>query len=296
MSEDTEAMAELGITPEQVAETKAAEQVEQKTEPEKQQETEGPSEQEQPKAKPEGWDLVDFNKLPEEVRPEFEARFNRLYREVKTGQAVTAQMARDNAALMEAVRKIQSQEAEKGFRSDIDTTKKQIKEAYENGDFDKAADLTVYLTKKQAEAVRPKPEPVKKAEVDTGLTPRQEAVMVEWAVETKPDGTPKRPWAMPGHPKHKATIDMTATVLTDPRYEHLSLNDKLALVDRTMNGEKPKAPTVLSGDGNMRSDRKKETELSPEQKAVARKMFRHLKDADAFAAYQDGMKSAGVYQ
>ena len=285
MSEELE---ELGITEEQVVETKAKE-VEEPPKPESE-------EPPKPEAKkPEGYELVDFEKIPEEIRKVVEPRFHRLYGQMKRDTQLVAQMAKDNAALMDAVRKLQKTHSDEGFRADIETTKTQIQKAMEEGDYAKMADLTVYLTKRQAEAKAPverKAEP----KPDSFFNPREEAVLVEWSQETNPDGTPKRPWSRPGHPKHAEALSLMAGVFEDPQHEGTSMFEKLAIVDRALNPSKPASAPVLSGDGNMRTDKKKEPELTREQKAVARRMFSNLSADEAYKEYKDGMRSTGVYQ
>lgn len=239
------------------------------------------------KPRPEGWETVDFKADPPE---KVEARFKRIYGQLKHREDVEKQLIKDNRALMERLSKIEKAKEDETRNASLADVEKRIAKANEEGNYDEAAKLTRFLAREEAAAVRPKETP-KPKEQPAGVHP--DAFVAEaWSSETDDSGKPVRPWARTGHPQNADAMELMAAVFEDPRYADKPVMTQLREMERRFKAKfaKPTASSVLDGSGDNRPGADKVVDLSNEQKAVARALFDHLKPADAYKAYQEGMK------
>lgn len=140
--------------------------------------------------------------------------------------------------------------------------KADIQQAAQAGEYDKLATLTDRLTKlnsqdrgsaKPQETAAAKPTEqqadTSPRDISEALTAEQEAQLRVWASETDDQGTLRRPWMQPGHPKHNAAMLTIQAVLQDPDHKERSALEIMAETDRRMGVRQTRqvaAPAVLS--------------------------------------------------
>lgn len=249
-----------------------------------------------------GYEQVDFkNDPPEKV----EARFGRIYRQLKVqddklnqSDAALRQMAEDNHALMQRLSKQERAQTEAQTNAEIGNIQAQITAAAENGQYDEVARLTTYLTTKSADLAvsraAPEPEPEAAPEPAPAIDPAAQREVNLWANETGDDGQYLRPWAVDGHPQQQEALSIGRQIFADPEWADRSLVSRLGEIERRMTPEKPKSKPspapVLSGEGDIRQPAPKpETTLSADQKRVAEMMFSSMPAKDAHRQYAEGM-------
>lgn len=263
MSEDQEPTVEQFIdeqTPPEsgVSDSQAEETAEQTTE--------------QPENKPKGWDRVDFENDDRQV---IEQRFHRLYGQVKQNDEINRQLIADNKKLMERFSKLEQAERDKETNSRFEAIRKGIEEATEVGDGSKVAALTDELVELRTKKPEPEPEPVDEPAMDQATFQTLSA----WSTERGADGQPKRPWLREPATAHKVAA-ATQQVLTDPRFSHLNMLEKLNLLDQQF---APKRQQVLSSGDRPAKETGKT--LTPAQKTVAHRMFPEETKAQAEKLY-----------
>lgn len=234
--------------------------------------------------KTDGTEKVDFSKLPEEVRGEFEARFNRLYGHMKQNERVVSDLAKQ---LRERDEKLAAQQQSQADAEKLAQLKAAKKAAYEAGDIDKVMALDEQILEVKIPKPEAKPEP-KEPERPDWLTPELEMEIRAWGNETDDSGQLVRPWFSQGHPKYARAASIAMGVLEDPEFQGAAPKEILAEIDRLMGVKekaRPPAGAVLPTNTNARASAPKAKGLSEDQKYVARKMYPDLPIAKAYERY-----------
>lgn len=234
---------------------------------EEQQEQEATQETQETSEVKEGKEFTDF------TDPKAEARFKRVYGHMKQNERVISEMGDDNKALLSRLEKMEFAQKDKAEAEHLKALSDQKKEALENQDHDKVVSIDEQIIdlKTQPKEV-PKVEE-KKPEIDPWFTPERQDHFARWSHETNGDGTFKRPYAHPDHPKHLRALEIGAAVASDPDFKDSELGDILEEVERLMAPRAKAVRTeaaVLDGDGAPRTT--KTTSLTRDQKAIAAAM------------------------
>lgn len=221
-----------------------------------------------------GFDPVDLSGVEDDdLRGQIQARINNLYGQVKTGEKVTAQMAQDHKRLVTKVENLETAHESERHQAEVDSLKQQKVEAMDAGDHERVVDIDERLTELKAPKAPPQEPPRAEPREETGLSSEQARAVEAWAAETDEQGNLKRPWTQTNHPRQQAGAAAVLSAIQDPSNGG-DMNKALQAADRAMGvtaPEKKAAPVLKSGDG-IRPEAKKRTELSNEQKMVARKM------------------------
>ena len=210
-----------------------------------------------------------------EMDPQTEARFKRIYANMKQYERVTKEMGEQNRALLDKVNGLEQGKVDETLRA----LRAQKQEALDNMDSARVAEIDEAMVDlKLAVKEEPAQAPQEQAN-DMGLTPQQEARLVSWATETNGDGEQIRPWAMPGHPYYGKLTNVAAAAMQDPNLAHYAAEgnmepilkevDKLMGLDQSKPGKRA-APTALSGKSDAQPPRPKGNgKLSADQKIIA---------------------------
>lgn len=215
--------------------------------------------------------------------PATERRFKHVWKRFRGEERVSTQLAADNKALLERLETVEQNVAQTGANSATAELRSQKIQAFENGEWDRAAqideqmlDIKVAAASSNGVAANGSSK-VHETPADPGGLSSEDRTYVEhWQREKNDDGSQKRPWADPGHAYHARALRAITTISQDPEFEGAPLEDILVEADLMMGvtkGMRPAAGAVLSNDGNAGGGRGKKTPaLSAEQKAVAAKM------------------------
>lgn len=261
--------------------------------------------QEQPRKAPlgkpgEGQDRVDFRTAsPEEI----EARFNRMYRQVKAtdeNQRVQGQVLEKilkDKQVLEA--KLRDQEG----KDAIQTVRERIKTARDNGNVDEEdryRDQLVTLTTELEVAKRLPATPVAEAPMPQRqpasdpygtLSPSDVAEITRWGDAEDTNGNLLRPWTKEGNRRTGLATTLLAQVLAQTASEPMTMAEKLALVDDQMGTQLPATrrtgSPVMGGNLTAQAQAGKPS-ITPKQAQVAERLFPHLSKKDAHRAYYDG--------
>ena len=255
-----------------------------KAEPEKAEATEGDGEGD-------GKQFIDFKSLP----PQVEARFRRIYGNMKEYERSLQESAKVNRALVERLEKLESGD----FDRQMSSLQQRQKEAFENGDFEQAQKINDELIDyKMAAKERARQKPTQAAEPKFddggGLTQEQEGLLAAWASETDASGNLVRPWANPKHAQHQRAMSAIQSAALDPDLFNPETGEGFEKVLEAVDGKMgrrapstPAAPAVLSGNGDARpKDAPKQVRLTAEQQRVAENMgYTHKQYADLIQKY-----------
>ena len=272
-----------------------AEETEAETEVETEETPAAPSEaldppKEEAKSPPEGisedeWDNdVDFS-------PKQQARFNRLYRQVKEGDTITKQLASDNVVLLDKIDELNRNVTLSRGEDRMATLRQQIVQASEEGDTAKVLDLTDEIADIKGESNAAPEKPAKSTIPESKPEPTEaenEAVMA-WAFERDTQGNYLRPWSHPGHPDYEKT-----TALFDKAQEGGGTIDYVLLYVGSQMTPRSRA-AVLDPQRNHRP-RTEKTTLTAEEKTVAHRMYAAagISPKDAEARYAKSKKELGI--
>ncbi len=256
--------------------------------------TDEPTVEDETKPAPKGlptdekWDRVEMDE-------ETQKRFNRLYGEMKRGNAKVEEatrrmntMATDQVMLVERIEGLTAQTEDRNVKIDVDSLMAKQKEAVENGDVEAVQEITTQIAelRKPAPVERSKPEPTDDQPV---LSKTEEVRLIQWAQETNGDGDLIRPWADAGHPSHKKAMKMAEAALIDVD----DIDTALAEVDRLMDVPTVtrKAAPVLSGNDDLPAPKEKGAKLSQDQRAISHAMFDKLTPAEAEKKYAKALEA-----
>lgn len=217
-----------------------------------------------------------------ELSPEQEARFKRIYANMKENERdknqlknMMEQMAKDNRALYDKLKEIEKGQTEQNTESAVAELKKRKVKALEEENHAEVTEIDDQITKLR----QPMPEPVEEPappNPSEGLTQEEHGRLLSWSAEVEEDGyTPKRPWTNPGHPLNATAAHIGMSVFEDPTWKG-DFEAGLKEVDRRMQEYvvKPSrpAPSVLSGGNTEQPKPEKGAKLNNDQKAIAKAM------------------------
>lgn len=264
--------------------------------------------------KPAGYHPVD----PREATPEqVQERLDYLYRQAKQTKRMEREMgklekiAADQSRLIEelssGMNTVVGHLQEKQITESESQLKDQMKAALDSGDtkayvdaqdklFDvkarKASAPQKTETQKQAYGgERLSPKQAVDHSLDNGDLTSQDATYIKsWMDEKDERGRQYRPWVSENDPEYEAAVSETKSVFTNPRFANLSMDQKLAEVDRRMGFTKPSAgQTVMGGNLTTRAKTSKVT-LTPKQQEIAVKTryggSKAKSDAEHIEAYR----------
>jgi len=212
------------------------------------------------KPKKAGYDRIDFaTAKPEEIQ----ARFDRVYGQVKAQDKKMQQYARDMQLaaahiqqLNEAVNALNGQNSMSQYENAEATLVARLKEASERGDdnaqallFKQLADLTAEKKLKEVMIQAQKNQPrqpqnpanaqayanqaYQNGELDVG----ERDYVVSWQSETDESGQPLRPWAFSTDPRHHRALGYAKQIFADPEFQSYTIEEKMAELDRLMNAK-----------------------------------------------------------
>ena len=246
---------------------------------EQEQEEEQEEQEEEEKEEKQGTDFV-------ELTPEQEARFNRIYGNMKQYERVNAQLLRDQKVLLQKTERLQEKVdgvVQDSTEQRLASLRAEKTAAYEAGEIDRVVDIDEQIA--QAREVKtPEPEPEPEPE---GL-PAHIAVAIEhWSSEIGENGLDYiRPWAHPGHPKFNEVARIGQQVMDDPSFA--STQDVLDEIDKRMLATLPKkerTSPVLPGDLIASPKKSTPTKLSVDQKDAAHRLYDKMTPKEAEARY-----------
>lgn len=256
-------------------------------------------------AKPEGWDIVDFNKIQDpELRSQVEARFNRLYGQVKTAERQWETVRQYQERLeqqLEELKAGQSQVLQNEEEKAINELKTRFVDEYNKGNHDEVIKILGQLNEKDLER-RMKEQKVAAPAPATEAQPIQipEAAKLEmqrWALD--------KPYAQRGSPLFQHTINAMNHYLKEGAKLGKDLPWLLATTEQYMNGvmekmngspankasEAPKiVGQVLGQQQGVVNNKSSSPSLTEEEKVIARKLFNRLPPNEAYAKYSKGKK------
>lgn len=247
-----------------------------------------------PKPRPTGHEIVD---IPPELRP----RFNHIYKQMKASDenqkmqgAVLEKLLKDKAAL-------EAQLKEKDSKDAIQSVRDKLKAARDNGEVeteDRLRDQLITLTTEMEVGKRlpPPPAAAPRPAVPTDpfntLSRTDEAEITRWATAEDNNGNLVRPWASRNdNTRAPLAAQMLKQVLADPETSDMTMAEKLALVDEQMGtqlpaGRRNQSPVMGANLRQTAGDAK--PKITPDQARIAKKLFPHLKEQEAYRAYLDG--------
>ena len=225
-----------------------------------------------------------------EFTPAQQKRFNRLYAQVKQQEAIQNQLAEDNRKLVERLSQMETRTLEKESKTTLDSLKAARREAISTGDAERLEQIEDKIEeyKTAVQKAKDEIETTKKVEQEP-LSTQLVSRIQEWAQETDDSGTVMRPFVHPNHPDHERFKLVTEFVLRDPSMSDKDEDEYFLAVDKALENfgmlkpktqakPKPTIASVLSSDTGGAG--KSGTKLSPEQRKIARNMFRSSKDPE----------------
>lgn len=225
----------------------------------------GPEEKPQINTRPEGYDLVD----PKTATPEqVEKRINYLYKQYKTSNDEAKEfkkVADEQFKLIEELQKgvgaVVDHLQNKTFTETEAQVKIQLKTAYESGDVnaiteasDKLAEIKARKIVAEMNKPKTKPQEQKPAqqeqEFDENAYYPGREVIEAWQAERDESGQFIRPWAFAKteNDQNFAQVNLlTQMILSNPQYQDLSMEQKLAIVDERMGTKKNRQTQAVMG-------------------------------------------------
>ncbi len=245
--------------------------------------------------KPEGFEPVDVSHLPEEDQDNIQARFDRLYGQVKMSdrrnKAMESVLLEQQKALVDISQKLTETERTTAKKSIEDG----IRMAEEFGDMPKANQLRQSLIemnmeeKLQAALAKKQPNNYSPENVlDTQMAevtdPYENAYLTQAMAERAPDGNYMRPWAQRGHPDLQVALQEAEVIWTSPKFANKTVEEKMKELDRRMGTpQRKQGSSVLSGGGNQKTQQG--AQLTPAEQQVAVRLYSKLPSDQAIAKY-----------
>lgn len=239
------------------------------------------------KARPAGYEPIDFEKLnlTPEQRAAIEPRIHYLYGNVQAGKREREELRKWNEQLQRDIddAKQRIQPLEKAQSEDrAARLANALKAAREAGD----THSEVLILKEIAKNDEPPKEEPKPAPKPAGFELLRPTVEV-WAQEIGEDGNLKRPWLAPDHPDHELAQGRLVSLTQEWQRSGLEVTPQtlpifLGQLEAKMgkaNGHKPATAGVLSTSQH-RSPAKKDTGLSIEEKHHADRIMTHIKEPE----------------
>ena len=232
--------------------------------------------------KPDGTQSVVFT-------PEQEARFKRIYGNMKQYERVNNSLIEQNRILLEKFEKLETDTKQKTWNE----LREEKRKALEAGEAGRVVDIDDRLAELREAPKEKAPLPNTSPSL---FSPEQEEEIRAWSSELTNDGNWKRPWAHPSHPLHMKFANLAAGVMSDPQFSSRGVKGVLNEAHRLMGSQQQSAvrPSagVLSQNQDIRERPKKTSELTADQRFVALKMYPKLKPDEAAAKYAEAVAKA----
>lgn len=264
-----------------------------------------------------GYELIDYNDIPEAIRGKYVSRINRFYKEMKERDSQFQTIAGDyqkveeeNQRLAKRLAELESNYSTNEYNTRLNQLEVEIEQAEDAGDTAEVRRLMreqmrIELQKDQAGNVE-EPETEEKPQ-PTYSDPTQQAVIEtigedgfkeiqRWSSMRDMDGNLKHPWMQPGHPLAQHVATFAHQIYNDPANAGKPMTEILQLVEnkvkpymsRQVNKNEQRSAAVLSGTGGEAP--KGDIELTPEQKMVALKLYRNLPQKEALERYKKSLE------
>lgn len=253
--------------------------------------------------KPEGFEPVSVDHLPDDDKEAIQARFDRLYGQVKMSdrrnKVLEGMLAETQKALQDINHKVNEQERTTARKSLEDG----IRMAEELGDLSKANQLRQTLTEMNIEdkmraMLQQKSPPSDYSNPDVLLDsqmaevqdPYESAYLNQAMAERGVDGNYVRPWAQRGHPDLEVALREAEIIWTSPRFSNKPVEEKMKELDRRMGTPQRRNPgnQVLPSGGM--SKQSNNVSITPMEERVATRLFPRLSRDEAIAKYMKGKR------
>lgn len=196
--------------------------------------------------------------------------------------------------------------------------KAQLRQARDNGDYDAEADILDRLaevkaqklaTKNQPKPQKPQPQQpynsgsqiAQEAVLDGDLDPQDAMLVQVWQDELDSAGTPLRPWAAATRDNdpafQRALFEMSAVFHPSSPYANLSMQQKLAELDKRMGTKKSNPQQSVLGGGFTPRPKNNTVKLTPDAERIAVKTKYAgpgKTDAEHIAAYKKQMEQVNA--
>lgn len=234
--------------------------------------------------------------------PAAQARFDRIYRQMKAQDEKLELQGRFLEKVAKDKADIERKLQEKDSKDALEQVRDKIKSARDNGNVDEEDRLRDQLVSLTTEFEVRKRLPV----VDTPIAPNptkpagdpyatlsasDKALITRWANAEDNDGNLVRPWASrQDNSRAQLAAQLLAGVLNQTAQQDLTMDEKLALVDDQMGTQAPasrRASPVMGTNLTPRTNTPK-PKITPDQARIAKKLFPHLGEQEAYRAYVDG--------
>ena len=241
---------------------------------------------------PSGYDQVDFATAP---REQIEARFHRLYGQVKRQDQLIDQMVTDNRGLMERMQNWEVGQQQQGVASQMGRLQTQLQDAFDTGDSQAATAVTRQIAQLEARVtanqgqtkLAQQPQPA----ADTQQEHPDVSVIRDWSGQ--------RAWSQEGHKDRTWAAFQLNELYQSPEWADRSVREKLGEVDRRygeLSGNGTAAPQraaatqaqVLDQTGSTKRRSSGKVSLSEAEKAVSVRMFPELSRQEAYTKYATG--------
>lgn len=236
--------------------------------------------------------------------PAVEARFNRMYRQVKAQDENQKIQGATLEKLLKDKTELERKLADRESKDALELVREKIKTARDNGNVDEEDNLreqligltTEFEVKKRLPALESAPARALPADKPTQdpyavLSASDKAEINRWATAEDNDGNLVRPWASrQDNTRAALAAQLLAGVLNQTAQDDLTMAEKLALVDEQMGTQAPAArrQTPVMGTNLTPRGNTPKPKITSDQAKIARKLFPHLSDQDAYRAYVDG--------
>lgn len=218
--------------------------------------------------------------------PKVLERINDLYGQVKKSDARNQSLIEHNKMLEQKLSEILDRQNKfetdnkKANNDKVETElRNQLKEAREEGDYDRISDLEdklldLRLERRLSERIKPEEKPKEEVkEVQSEQMTDQERYAYYLGAERTAEGNLVRPWLQDWHPDNEKALKTLNSVREEliAAGKNPTVDVMFKILDERMNGKpRPREATVLSGEGG--PSPKKTVKLTRQQAEVARKM------------------------
>jgi hypothetical protein len=214
-----------------------------------------------------------------ELPPELDARFKRIYANMKAAERNNEALFKANVELIKRLDDMESRTAQEQTTDQMTRLKNEYAQSQMSADYGRAADILEQMADLKAAAkqagvkAQEIPKPV---EPDIDLSQSEQQTVVAWGQQTDDNGQPLRPWANPSSPKFAKFQAALSAVTADPDYAGAAIPRILAEVDRMMGGQQRAAGAapVLTSSPDV-SVKTRALALSDGEKKVAERMFHY---------------------
>lgn len=221
-----------------------------------------------------------FVEMPDEI----EARFKRIYGNLKATQRDNEKLFAANQRLIDRLDQLEQSQAQRQATGQMGDLKAAYANALATADYQRAADIQEQMLELKTaakDAGVKVPDPVAQpqpTEPELDLSQQETATVVAWGSAVDDNGQPLRPWANPAHPKFQRFRATLQAVTNDPDFAGGTLTSILGEVDKMM-GSSPARGAAASPVLNSASDASikgtRALALTDSEKRAAVRMFQY---------------------